>query len=183
MPVEYLSEDQARRYGCFQGDPNQEQLDRFFTFALEDASEIARQRVAANRLGYALQLGTVRFLGCFPDLDKVPAIVVHHVAHHLSISPALFEAYAASRVRFRHAAIIRARYGYTPFGAGLMHWKFLRWLAVRQVHLSSSSSSAGQEKLTRFMAHLTAANASCVFASGVATTTRGPIPTSFPSRA
>ena len=131
MPVEFLSEEQARRYGRFAADPNQEQLDRFFSFAEAEMADVDRQRADGHRLGYAVQLGTVRFLGCFTDPGEVPPVVVHHVAAALAVDPTLFKSYAASRIRFRHAAAMRDRYGYTAFGQGPSHWQFLRWLVER----------------------------------------------------
>ena len=45
--------------------------------------------------------------------------------------PAAFSGYDRSRASLAHAAEIRSRYGYTPFGEGLPHWRFLRWLYER----------------------------------------------------
>jgi hypothetical protein len=44
MPVEFLSDEQARRYGRFQGDPNPDQLERFFAFGDAELIDISRQR-------------------------------------------------------------------------------------------------------------------------------------------
>lgn len=74
MPVQFLSDEQARRYGSFHGDPSAEQLSRFFSFGPEEQEDINRHRDDRARLGYAVQLGCVRFLGCFPDLAATPAI-------------------------------------------------------------------------------------------------------------
>jgi len=89
-----------------------------------------RHRTGTARLGYAVQLGCVRFLGCFPDLVATPAAVVSHVATVVDVDPVAFAGYPESRTRFAHAVEIRTRYGYTPFGEGLGHWRFLR-LALR----------------------------------------------------
>ncbi len=63
MPVQFLSNEQARRYGSFHGDPSAEQLSRFFSFGPEEQGDINRHRDDRARLGYAVQLGCVRFLG------------------------------------------------------------------------------------------------------------------------
>jgi len=60
MPVDFLTNEQARRYGRFNGDPTPAQL------ALPGRLRSQGNRHPAgdyNRLGYALQLCTVPFLG------------------------------------------------------------------------------------------------------------------------
>ena len=97
MPVRFLSDDQARRYGSFHGDPSAEQLSRFFSFGPAEHEDIVRHRTDRARLGYAVQLGCVRFLGCFPDLGAVPATVIYHVATAIGVEPIAFATYPASR--------------------------------------------------------------------------------------
>ena len=66
MPTDqYLTEEQEVVFGRFVGEPSQAELEQFFYLDAADLERIAGRRGDHNRLGFALQVGTVRFLGAF----------------------------------------------------------------------------------------------------------------------
>jgi hypothetical protein len=65
MPVEFLSDSEAGGFGRFDGTVSRQDLDRAFFLDDADRELIEKRRGAASRLGFALQLTTVRWLGTF----------------------------------------------------------------------------------------------------------------------
>jgi TnpA family transposase len=135
MPVEFLSDDQAARYGHFVGPPTADQLARYFYLSDADRSVVDERRTPRGRLGFAVQLGTVRFLGTFlSDLTEVPPVVVRTVGTSLGISDAeaVFARYLGrDETRREHAAEIQDRYGYRPLTDPLESFRLTRWLYAR----------------------------------------------------
>ena len=81
MPVSFLSASQKQGYGCYVGEPTAAQLAQYFHLGNTDQTQLARRRGLHNRLGFAVQLGPVRFLGTFlPDPTALPAGVVRYLA-------------------------------------------------------------------------------------------------------
>ncbi|GAA2556394.1 hypothetical protein GCM10010398_50380 [Streptomyces fimbriatus] len=64
MPVEFLTDEQAATYGTFGEVPTRPELERFF-FLDDDRDLIALRRSDGHRLGMALQICTVRYIGTF----------------------------------------------------------------------------------------------------------------------
>jgi TnpA family transposase len=131
VPVGFLTEDQAERYGRFSGEPTQDQLARYFHLDDADRAFIAEHRGDHNRLGVAVQLGSVRLLGTFlEDPTQTPPSAVRFAADQLLIADfaELMILYGASAGRWRHGGRIRERYGYrafTDFGVAFRLNRFL----------------------------------------------------------
>src|SRR5512142_586514 len=133
MPVDFLTGEQQRRYGRYAGEPSPAQLERYFHLNNKDRGLIARCRGDHTRLGFAVQLGTVRFLGTFlADPSEVPRGVVAYLARQLGIADTGgLQRYAAGEMRRDHVAAIRRRYGYRDFHEGSEAAALARWLANR----------------------------------------------------
>lgn len=130
-------------YGRFAGDPNTEQLRRYFQLDDQDRQRIAAKKGVHNRLGYALQLTTVRYLGTFlTDPLDVPEVVLHYVARQLEIQPrrAKLGTYRRGETKWDHRQDIQTEYGYTDFGEPRAWIGYLRFLLAR-THLRSESPS------------------------------------------
>jgi TnpA family transposase len=130
MPVSFLTPEQERRYGQYPDHVSAEQLARYFHLDDTDRAFVLTHRGAHMRLGSAIQLGTVRFLGTFlEDPCDVPASVVGFVGSQLGISIiGTLESYRGNQWRWRHPLEIRKRYGYRDFSNAPAQWRLLRWL-------------------------------------------------------
>ena len=122
MPIDFLSAGQLATYGRYAEPPSAAQLERFFHFDERDRALIERRRGDHNRLGFAVQLGTVRFLGTFlARPTEVPEIVAGRVAEELAVDdPGCLADYARREPTHReHAGEIQREYGYRDFSERL----------------------------------------------------------------
>nr|WP_234439636.1 DUF4158 domain-containing protein [Streptomyces wedmorensis] len=116
--MEFLSDEQAEAYGTFAEEPTRPELERFFFLDDVDRDLIALRRTEHRRLGFALQMCTVRYVGLFlEDPLAVPWPVIEHLAVQLGIEdPSVVKRYTERRqTLYDHAWEIRDAYGYHPY--------------------------------------------------------------------
>lgn len=132
MPVNFLTEEQNRNYGCYSSSLSSEQLNRYFHLDDKDVELINECRRDYNRLDYAIQLTTVRFLGTFlANPIDVPPEVKSFLAKQLGIYDlSILSMYLDRKAtRLNHAKEIKECFGYTSFDK----WRFriTRWLYIQ----------------------------------------------------
>jgi Domain of unknown function (DUF4158) len=142
MPVDYLTEEQEQRYGRYIGEPAPEQLARYFHLNDDDRQLIAQRRGDHNRLGFAVQIGTPRFLGTFLGFPgQHPG--GSHCLYGLPASDCQSAVYCVlcrtGPDPYRdHAQEIRQHYGYKEFsdcrgGFALMRFLYARaWVGTER---------------------------------------------------
>ncbi|PGR56526.1 Tn3 family transposase [Bacillus cereus] len=132
MPVEFLTQEQKANFGKFSESPTPEQLNKYFWFDDQDRSIISQMRGDHNQLGFAIQLGTVRFLGTFLSRPTdVPQNVSLYVSEQLNINLNVLSLYTNERTARNHAQEIKRIYNYKDFTEQPHHWRLLRWLYTR----------------------------------------------------
>ncbi|MFV2197854.1 Tn3 family transposase [Nocardiopsis sp. LOL_012] len=132
MPVEFLTDEEAAAYGRYTGPPERADLERVFFLDDEDRVQVAQRRGQRMKLGFALQLVTVRWLGTFlEDPLDVPGAVLEFVADQLDIEdPSQVKRYTERReTPFDHQRDIRRAYGWSDFASA--EGEFAAWVAAR----------------------------------------------------
>lgn len=134
MPVEFLSDEQVAAYGRFSDELPAGDVERFFYLDDADRNLIARRRADHHRLGFAVQLGTVRAVGRFlEDPLDVPWSAVEFLAEQLGIDDASCVKKYVQRPQtpYEHAWEIRDRYGYRSTDDQTASERFARFLDGR----------------------------------------------------
>jgi TnpA family transposase len=110
-------------YGTFIDDPLPEQLETYFTLTEADLELLSQRRLPHTKLGMALQICTLRFLGTFlSDPTAVPVNAIDFVTKQLGFDHVDLEPYKETvRLHFKHQSTIRHHLGYREFrGASVL---------------------------------------------------------------
>ena len=120
VPIGFLSDAERERLDSFPAQVVPGDIETYFTLSRADRRQIPRTTSPANRLGFALQLGTLRFLGfCPDDLSTVPEAVVAFVARQLDVAPGELARYGRrGQTRTEHLRQIRRYLGFRKATAG-----------------------------------------------------------------
>lgn len=134
MSVDFLTADQRSQYGRFPTEIEEPLLYRYFHLDEADLAFIATRRGDQNKLGVALQMTSVRFLGKFvSNPEGVPKPVTRYLASQLAIrdTGALLQYSVRKTTKREHTALIRKRYGYQDFGEASRSFRLSRILYAR----------------------------------------------------
>lgn len=134
MSSRFLTSEQQHSYGRYVGEPTSIQLANYFHLDDTAFQLVQKRRGDHNRLGFAIQLCTVRFLGTFLiDPIDVPVGVVGYLASQLEITDVdcLQNYLSRPTTHWVHAQTIKKHYGYYDFSSQPEHWRLLRWLYQR----------------------------------------------------
>lgn len=130
MPVQFLTSEQHANFGRYAGDPSTDELTRYFYLDDADHAVIEGKRGDDNRLGFALQLTTVRFLGTFlEDPLDVPGVVLQTLVRQLRVTNLdQLPHYRNAKQRWEHTGEIRAQYGFQIWAEPTVAFRLARWL-------------------------------------------------------
>jgi TnpA family transposase len=132
MPVEFLTDDEAAAFGRYAGVPSRVDLERVFFLDDEDRALIELRRGGHMKLGFALQLVTVRWVGTFlEDPLDVPVVVLDFVSEQLGIADlSTVKRYTErAKTKLDHHWEIRRVYGFKDFTA--VEAELRAWVAAR----------------------------------------------------
>ncbi|GGJ60098.1 DUF4158 domain-containing protein [Deinococcus roseus] len=133
MPADFLTPEQSQRYGTYTEEPTPEQLEKFFQLDDFDLEFIQKGRLGVQRLGFALQLTTLRFLGTFPrDVRNIPRVVRKFVAKQLGMDSRDLNQYSRRPSTLsQHQTQIREKYGFQEFHDPKVQIPFQNFLRSR----------------------------------------------------
>ncbi len=129
------------------GEVARSDLAAYFMLSLEDLRWLRSHRGAGERIGLAVQLAVLRFLGFVPaELSDAPREVARHVGEQIGVAAATFTRYARevdARTRRRHVADVIEHAGWRTCGPS--DWSALGgWLTARALEHDTPSILFGQ---------------------------------------
>ena len=132
MPGQLFTDAKRRRLSGFTARVSPENLVTYYTLTKADRVAVNQYGDDTGRLGFALQLGTLRYLGfCPDDLATAPAEVVRFLADQSKVAPEGLSAYGRrAKTRTDHFLAVQEHLGYRKAGPEERE-QLARWLLDR----------------------------------------------------
>src|SRR5512135_2166418 len=132
MPGQLFTDAERRRLGGFPAQLSHEDQVTFYTLTTADRALVNQYADETSRLGFALQLGTLRHLGfCPDDLGAAPSEVVRFLADQVKVAPGALSAYGRrAQTRTDHFLAVQDHLGYRKAGPEERE-RLARWLLDR----------------------------------------------------
>lgn len=113
MPIHIFTEAERTRLDTFPEEITHEDLITFFTLSEDDRKQLPFSSAPHNRLGFAVQLCTLRFMGFVPEeLTQIPPAIVEYVAAQIGVEPILVKYGARAQTRTNHFSVVQHHLGY-----------------------------------------------------------------------
>jgi TnpA family transposase len=118
MPGQFLTEAERERLRRFPAEIPPGDVIAYFTLSPADLAQVRHQRGDHNRLGFALQLGALRYLGFSPDdPTTAPTSVGAYLSQQLDVRPDVLPAYGQrAHTRRDHLQAIQVYLGFREAG-------------------------------------------------------------------
>ena len=132
MPEHWLTEAEISRFTNYPAEISEVDIIPFFTLTDGDLKLIGRLHHNPNRLGFALQFCTLRYLGFVPNnLRGAPAPIIEFLARQLDVSPEAISSYGErAQTRTNHLTEIESLLGFHKTSAAEKR-QIERWLRER----------------------------------------------------
>ena len=130
MPLLFLSDTDLERYATFPKTLDAEELNRHFVLGPQDLALVLERRRDYNRLGFAVQLCTLRVLGTFLESPlEMPDVVLRTLARQMGMCvPRDLKRYARREMTlYKHQKLILNYLGYGVFDK-FETFRITRWM-------------------------------------------------------
>lgn len=141
MSTRFFSDEEIKRLRSWPDELGRNELIRYFTLGSDDREWLSRTaRGTGNRIGLAVQLCALPWLGFVPDdVANAPAAAVNRVAVQLGVPMSELDGYGGrEQTRTEHLRLVASRLGWCA--AGPAEWKDLEeFLLARAVEHDAPS--------------------------------------------
>ena len=138
MPSQFLSQTDRDRLAGYPKDIPKADIDAYFHLTDIDQKILRRLRSEVNRLGFALQLCSLRYLGFFPDVCSADEEIKFLISSQLDIAVELFNPYGSrANTVLEHQLVIMEILGYSRVTTKDIEY-FKTWLGERALEHDDS---------------------------------------------